>query len=1290
MKATLSVLRFLRHALSAVAVMAAVAALSQPYCRVRTFTIADGLAANNVSEFCQSADGIVWVATWNGLCCYDGYGFSKFRDTPGASSVLSSNRIKLIRPNSQGDIWLSLYDGAAYIFDRSSCSYIGMDEALRKVWPHRFTTRNIVTLGNGNAWLLGNGYVNFHIDEAKAKTGGGITLVDTRRLRHKGHIRKVMADSRGREWMFVGGGVLLYGGGLALDYPFEYMCEAGGQVYFASRDGLFARYSPESPGRVEKIALGGGVGAVSQLEHVGDGLIAIATDKGVAMYDTRTGRSRMIEIAPSGRPVAVRFIFADSRRRVWVFTDEPGVSLVGVGGSGVTYLNSAPPGLHGTAARKPVVHEDGNGVVWLVPRGGTFSYFDEATQRLVPYDLNGHFGMRLPVRSIVKYAGDRQGNLWLTGDHNLTLVSFKFHRFRFVPSVPGDDTRSVMVDGGGNVWTGTVGGHLIMLPAGGGALRYVGADGSVGTEPVVFSPNGVYAIHHRRGGEVWIGTKGAGIYVLKPAGRRYAVSHFTHSGTNPASLSNDNIYDFMEEPGGRLWVATYGGGLNIAADDGRGGVRFVNSRSGLSPFRRGGFDKIRKLTITPQGVIIASTTGGLVTFPAKAQSPGKIKYYYSTHVRGDTTSLCAPDVLNAYACKRSGKVYVTTMGGGFQQADGGALLRNGVRFSSVAGLEPDEGMVLSMAEDSRGNLWLVREGSLNVLDSRSGEIDVYGPNDWDDDIEFTEAEPATFSSGGEIVLGVVGGYVRFKPETLEKSAYKPAIVFSGVRFQGEQHVTPFLGGGALVIPPDKRGVTVYFSALDYSDNRQIRYAYRIKELDEQWSYTGAEHSAPLGHIPPGRYTLEVRSTNSDGVWTANTRELEIHVLPTFWESGWAWLIYIVAALFAVFALLYVWRLRQNAHLERRMKERQLSFFTDISHQLRTPLTLIGGPVGQVLDEEPLSVKARTYLEFVRKNARRMLELVDKALDLNKLRGLNSEMESGLPPDVRPADDAPEAAFAAAPTAPVPPGEGTRMLVVEDNDELRYFLTTTLSADYAVTEARNGLEGLEKAKAVQPDFIITDIMMPVMDGMEMVRRIKADASICHIPIIVLSARTAMNYRIEGLNEGIDDYITKPFSMDYLKSRVANIINQRRRLQQSWLDKLKEGADGNIVITAGAPGMADADKQFADGLLEFIDGHISDQDLKIDDLARAMAVSRTVLYGKVKTLSGMSPVDFVRHVRMVKAENMVAQTGMTLAEIAYAVGFTDPKYFSRTFKQKTGMTPSEYRRRHARKSGLPPRP
>lgn len=1268
-------------AMAAVAFMAPVDVCSQPYCRVRTFTIADGLAANSISEVSQSADGMMWAATWNGLCCYDGYAFNSFRDKPGAAQVLTSNRIKFIRPNSCGDIWLTTYDGHAYLFDRSTHTFIDIDKAIAKVYPRKFVTRNIISLGNGAAWLLGNGNVNFRIDEGKIKTGGGITLFDAHTTGFKGHVRKVVADGQGREWIFIGRGVALYGSRVRLRQPFEYMCDEGGRVFFASPGGTFAVYSAKSRQHMVRLSLPGPIGRINRMKRAGGGTIAIATDKGVVLYDSRSGASRLVTVAPGGKPQAVTAIFADGRRRVWAFTSAPGVSLVNTADGSVTYLKTEPPGLMGTGAKLPVVHEDGNGVVWVVPTGGTFSYFDEDKQALVPYNLNAGITMRMPVKTIAKYTGDRQGNLWFTGDHNITLVSFKFHRFMFTPSVPGDDTRSVACDDGGNVWTGTISGCLTVHQAAGGGLRYVSGDGRVTPEPVRFSAKGVYAIHQDRRGTMWIGTKGDGIYTLTPAKERYIVRHYTHSGADPHSLSSDNIYDFMEEPGGRLWVATYGGGLNIAVVKAGGAVSFVNASSGLRPFKSAGFNNIRKLTMTDRGTVIASTTGGMVTFDAEFASPGKINYYYSTHVQGDTASLWAPDVLDAYVCRGSGTVYVATMGGGLQKTDASRLLHDGVRFTSVEGFNAGEGMALSMLEDAKGNLWIVRESTIDMLNRKSGEIEVYGPNYWDSDVEFTEAKPCTRLDGGEMIIGIVGGYMHFRPGSIRKSTYKPSIVFSGVRYQGEQQITPLTGDGTLEVEPGRRGLTVYFAALDYSDNRLIRYAYRIKELDGQWSYTGTERSAPLGRIPPGRYTLEVRSTNADGVWTDNTRALTIHVVPTFWESGWAWLIYLLAASCVAYALMYVWRLRQKAKMERRMKEAQLSFFTDISHRLRTPLTLIGGPVGQVLDEEPLSVKARTYLEFVKKNAARMLELVDKSLDLDKLNGLNSELEAQARADLSAEPAAGEPAADGMPGGRIADCRGVKILVVEDNDELRYFLTSSLSPDYGVAEACNGKEGLDMAKAMQPDFIITDIMMPVMDGMEMIRRIKADGQICHIPIIVLTARTALDSRIEGLNEGIDDYITKPFSVAYLKTRVANIIRQRRMLQQAWLDKLKERGAGEAVIQMGDVAQDGSDREFTDGLLRFIEAHMADSGLKIDDIARAMAVSRTVLYGKVKTLSGMSPLDFVRHVRLLKAEKLVAETKMTLAEIAYATGFTDPKYFSRTFKQKTGLTPSEYRKGRA---------
>lgn len=160
---------------------------SQPYCKVRTFTIDDGLPANNISEFGLSDDGMMWVSTWNGLCNYDGYKFSRFREHFGAGQVLTSNRLKFIRPNSCGDIWCSTYDGKAYLFDCTTCRYIDLDVLVGNKVRHKFPVRNIISLPNGHAWVLGDGNINLRIDEGKIKNHGGVSLM-TRARRYIGDL----------------------------------------------------------------------------------------------------------------------------------------------------------------------------------------------------------------------------------------------------------------------------------------------------------------------------------------------------------------------------------------------------------------------------------------------------------------------------------------------------------------------------------------------------------------------------------------------------------------------------------------------------------------------------------------------------------------------------------------------------------------------------------------------------------------------------------------------------------------------------------------------------------------------------------------------------------------------------------------------------------------------------------------------------------------------------------------------------------------------------------------------
>jgi YesN/AraC family two-component response regulator len=206
------------------------------------------------------------------------------------------------------------------------------------------------------------------------------------------------------------------------------------------------------------------------------------------------------------------------------------------------------------------------------------------------------------------------------------------------------------------------------------------------------------------------------------------------------------------------------------------------------------------------------------------------------------------------------------------------------------------------------------------------------------------------------------------------------------------------------------------------------------------------------------------------------------------------------------------------------------------------------------------------------------------------------------------------------------------------------------------------------------------MMPIMDGLVMVHQIKQNNDICHIPIIVLSAKASLDDRLQGLREGVDDYITKPFSADYLKLRVDNIIAQRRMLQQNYLEHLPHNAEeeNKMKYELDAPQIVDADNDMMQHLMAYLDENISNPNIKIDDMAEAVNLGRTVFYGKIKSIVGMRPVDFLRHVRIQRAEQLIVNSAYPLSQIAYEVGFGDSKYFSTTFKKEIGMTPSEYRK------------
>ena len=250
-----------------------------------------------------------------------------------------------------------------------------------------------------------------------------------------------------------------------------------------------------------------------------------------------------------------------------------------------------------------------------------------------------------------------------------------------------------------------------------------------------------------------------------------------------------------------------------------------------------------------------------------------------------------------------------------------------------------------------------------------------------------------------------------------------------------------------------------------------------------------------------------------------------------------------------------------------------------------------------------------------------------------------------------------------------------ILIVEDNDELRSFLSNVLSENYKIHLAANGQEGLDAVRKQSPDLIVSDVMMPVMDGLEMVRQLKADPTFCHTPIILLTAKSALEDRIAGLEQGIDDYVTKPFSASYLKVKIQNLLTKRKQWQELYRKTLLQ--KGQPEFYPAELHITSYDQEFMKRLLDFIEANMSDINLKIEQLADAMNLSRAVFYTKLKAISGLSPIDFLRDIRIKRACQLIASGNYTISQVAYMTGFKDPKFFSRTFRKIMNCSPTEYK-------------
>ncbi|MDF9831724.1 ligand-binding sensor domain-containing protein/signal transduction histidine kinase/DNA-binding response OmpR family regulator [Parabacteroides sp. PF5-6] len=1003
-------------------------------------------------------------------------------------------------------------------------------------------------------------------------------------------------------------------------------------------------------------------------------------------------------------------------------------------------------------------------------------------------------------------------------------------------------------DSEGGMWVGTFFGGINYLPQQYTPFEYYIA----GKTHKDMLGNAVREIVPDKQGYLWLGTEDNGINRYNPTTREM----INFSANHPVNkISAINIQGLMVD-GDKLWIGSLNRGIDIL-DINTGKV--IKQYSQSSTNQKLFSDHVVCFYKTSAGEILIGTSAGLLIYKEESDSFAPWQYI-RTHVRqimedskgtiwvatrtGVYRYLPDDDRLNHYqpSDKRlslgsnsitsvfedsKGQIWVTTMYG-FSLYNEETDSFN--RITTENGLPSN--IVYRIVEDDDGDFWITTANGLVKFNPETNIMHVFSSAEGLHETQFNY-NSSYKAPNGTIYFGTINGMLSFSPRLFQTDSYSPPVYITNVSLPNEQMQNYELGQLSgetpftLKLPYHSSSFTISYTALNYTSPHAVHYTYMLEGLDKDWLDIGYKREVNFAYLSPGEYVFRVKSTNSSEVWQENERTLSIIITPPFWWSTWAILFYVLL-LMAFIYWLYNLKKRQfeRKHLraqeiyenekEKEIYNAKIQFFTFITHEIRTPLTLIKAPLEKAIRLSKDYAPVLHNLEIIEKNTLRLLNLSNQLLDFRKTesRGFKlnfvrtdvwsltdsiiqtflpmferegksfhilypnkqlyasidreafskivsnlisnafkysqktvtlqatideerdtlqiiitndgaliplSEKEEIFKPFYRmkenentegsgiglslsrtlaefhsgtlnyqhtnehlnqfilevptkqkdhylvntPDDETPTEAKEA--TVPSPTLKQA-ILVVEDQKDMRQFIVEDLKEKYHVLEAENGEEALTVLENNSINLIISDIMMPVMDGFELCNKVKNNVHYSHIPFIILTAQHNLQSRLEGLNKGADAYMEKPFSMELLQAQVVNLLKSREMLSKAYLEK--------PLMPTQTLAVSPLDDIFLNKFNVYLDKNLTSDTMSVESLAAEMGMSTSSLYRKVKGLSGLSPNDFIRVSRLKKAVQLIQAGETRINDIAFRVGFSSPTYFSTCFQKQYGKTPTEF--------------
>ncbi len=1298
-------------------------------------TTRDGLISNITNSIVQDKYGFIWIGTQEGLHRYDGFKMTVFQQDHTENSISSSNISTLLYDDDY--IWAGTWDGLNVInIHTFQIRRINTGEAR--------VIRALEKDQSGNIWIGTSDGILVH----DLKNGGF-------RHYHTGNsnlshntIRSFYQADNGDMWIGTYDGLNRFSNGQFTSWNLK------GSYKPLLENNLILSILPYAKGN--------------------DRLLWVGTETGLALFDTETGNFSLYNTSNTGMSnEVIKCIYQAKDSMLWLGTD-----------FGLNIFN--PENLEvETFYHDPLIdHTIASNVVWEI--------FE-----------------------------DRKNRLWIITSNGVSVTDksqpfYSFHEQYFSMQQPriGNQVKDILVTRSGDIWLATI--HGVVRESREDGSRKVFSTTSPPHERILL--NNVYALKEDDRGRIWIGTAG-GINIWDPE----TESMISVTANRENGLLSNYISGFATDARGNLWVTAWEGGLFRIIWD---------------------VDKPESMVfrlVDPNG------DGRLVA------GPGHIFY-------GSNSALCLIDneTLQKTPVERVNKALVNKQISSIISASDGSIwigsfqemIRYYPKADSIVTIPIHTGKprkIINLEEDANGHIWATTPDAIIRIKQPEKE-QILIPVDPNSPLKGFFPYCSAISKDGFIYFGGDNGYIKIDPNKIYLEDQEPEVFISGL-LVNNQEISPtdtinFLHKDIaftdrLRLRHNQNSVTFEFSTLDYLFPGYVQFQYRKIPGSPEWMLTsGDKNFAVFANLKPGDYTFEVKGSDRFGRWS-QPKTLAVTIVPSLWLSRTFILLYLVIFVSATWYAYRVYRNRrrlrnelQLIRLEKQHSEAlyqaKIRFFTNISHEFRTPLTLIIPPLQELLKGNTGRNNQEKLLRLANRNAQRLYKLVNQLLDFRKIEAEKLELATspielisfcreifnsfddlavrnetdyyfssslhelyleadrekletivfnllsnafkytpvngriGLEINTQKEDNKPiqveiavidngmgissdeqqhifEQFYQTAEsrslkkgsgigltlareyarlhggdiTVASEPGKGSRftlsipvndskmsegelsgsiarknsrpeisasepdlpvtakkILVVDDNEDILELIEMNLKDQYHLTLARNGKEALRVLEKQLPHLVVSDVMMPVMDGMELCGKIKENKSTMHIPVILLTARSLDMHKTEGISKGADLYITKPFDIDYLKSAIKGIF----RREEQMTDYIKT----SLLLNPGDEPSHDKnqDELFLKKVMDLIENNISNPDLSVEQLGSALGMSATHLYRKLKESTGYSTKEIIMNYRMQKAAQMITNNEGNISEIMYAVGFSSLSGFSRSFKAKFGVAPTVY--------------